>query len=361
MTFCVVGLNHKTASVDLREQFAVRASNLVSSSNHLRIQEDQEEMVLLSTCNRVEIYLTCQQEQGRPSSLLRSLFDGAPDLRAHSYNYQNLDAVRHLFRVAAGLDSMVLGETEITGQVKKAYEFARSSGFTGATLNRAFQKAFEVVKEIRTGTLIGRGATSIGSVAVELAGKIFPQDLPRQPVLIIGAGQMAEACARHLSKKGTRSIMVSNRSFERAVKLAGDFGGRAVRFEDCLSAMASADIVVASTSSPVALLNYEEVRKVMMTRRNRPLLLIDISVPRNIDAELQRLGNVYLYNIDDLNEIVGEHVHNREQDLVLCDRIIETGVTKLLEKLGSLRAQRDEAGLGFRPAPVFASESVVGG
>jgi len=359
MSFFVVGLSHKTAPVELREQFAVNASNLVPHANRLKLQGDLDEIVLLSTCNRVEIYAASRHEDGRASSLLQSLCDGSPDLRSHTYLYEDLDAARHLFRVAAGLDSMVLGETEITGQVKKAYELARSSQLTGGILNRVFQKAFQVAKEIRTRTLIGRGAASIGGVAVELAEKIFPNGLSSQPVLIIGAGQMGEACIRHLAKKGARSILVSNRSFERALQLAAEFGGQAVRFDDRLTAMAGADIVVASTGCPNTLLNCEDVRKVMLMRRNRPLLLIDISVPRNIDADVQRLDNVYLYNIDALNEVVREHVHNREQDLALCDRIIETGSVALLEKLSSRRQQADEAeprpyaGWAFRDAAVL--------
>ena len=359
MSFFVVGLSHKTAPVELREQFAVNASNLVPHANRLKLQGDLDEIVLLSTCNRVEIYAASRHEDGRASSLLQSLCDGSPDLRSHTYLYEDLDAARHLFRVAAGLDSMVLGETEITGQVKKAYELARSSQLTGGILNRVFQKAFQVAKEIRTRTLIGRGAASIGGVAVELAEKIFPNGLSNQPVLIIGAGQMGEACIRHLAKKGARSILVSNRSFERALQLAAEFGGQAVRFDDRLTAMAGADIVVASTGCPNTLLNCEDVRKVMLMRRNRPLLLIDISVPRNIDADVQRLDNVYLYNIDALNEVVREHVHNREQDLALCDRIIETGSVALLEKLSSRRQQADEAeprpytGWAFRDAAVL--------
>jgi glutamyl-tRNA reductase len=354
MNFFVVGLSHKTAPVELREQFAVKAANLVSSSHRLKIEEGIDEIVLLSTCNRVEMYLASRHEAGRASSALPLLYDGSPDLRAHNYVLRNLDALRHLFRVAAGLDSLVLGETEITGQVKKAYEIARTSRHTGATLNRVFQKAFQVVKEVRTHTLIGRGATSVGSVAAEIADRIFPHDLTGQPVLIIGAGQMAGACVRHLSKKGERPIMVSNRSFDRAVELAGDFGGRAVRFEDYLTAMAGADIVVAATGSPDILLNYGAVREVMIRRRNRPLLLIDISVPRNIDAEVQRLDNVFLYNIDDLDEIVREHVHNREQDLAVCNRIIESEATKLLEKLSHREAQSHEPGIRFKPDSLFS-------
>jgi len=342
MTFFVIGLSHKTAPIELREQFAVNASSLVPRANGLKLQGDLEEIVLLSTCNRVEIYAASRHETRHANSLLQSLCDGSPDLRSHTYLYEGIDAARHLFRVTAGLDSMVLGATEIAGQVKKAYELARASQLTGGTLNRVFQKAFQMAKEIRTRTLIGRGAASIGGVAVELAEKIFPNGLSSQPVLIIGAGQMGEACIRHLAKKGARSILVSNRSFDRALQLASEFGGQAVRFDDHLTAIAGADIVVASTGCPNTLLNCEDVQKVMVMRRNRPLLLIDISVPRNIDAEVRRLDNVYLYNIDDLKQIVSANVDHREQDLALCDRIIETGAAALLEKLNSQPKQRYE-------------------
>ena len=254
LTFFVVGLSHHTSPVELREQFAVNAADLVVCSNRLKFQGDLAEIVLLSTCNRVEIYATSQGGASRANALLQSLCEGSPDLRSHSYTYEDLDAVRHLFRVAVGLDSIVLGETEITGQVKKAYEIARAAQLTGGTLNRVFQKAFQVVKEIRTHTLIGRGATSVGGVAVELAHRVFRQDLSSQQVMIIGAGRMGEACVRHLAKKGARSILVCNRSFDRALSLAGEFGGQAVRCEDYLTAMASADIVLTSTGCPHTLL-----------------------------------------------------------------------------------------------------------
>jgi len=228
---------------------------------------------------------------------------------------------------------MVLGETEITGQVKKSYELARGAGLTGGVLNRAFQSAFQIAKEVRTRTAIGRGAASVGAVAVELAERIFRNDLSMQSVMIIGAGKMGEACVRHLVRKGVRSISVSNRSWGRAVELAGEFGGRAVPFEQRLPAMADADIVLVSTGLPGTLLQRAEVEELMAIRRNRPLALIDISVPRNIDPQVQELDNVYLYNIGDLNEIVCENVRHREQELALCDRIIDNGVAAVMAKL----------------------------
>jgi glutamyl-tRNA reductase len=361
MKFFVEGLNHKTAPVEFREQFAVNLCHLVERARLLKQRENLHEIVLLSTCNRVEIYATASGKRDPKASVLSSLCEDPRDLAASTYIYENFEAARHLFRVAAGLDSMVLGETEITGQVKKAYELALGAQLTGSTLNRVFQKAFQVVKDIRTRTGIGRGATSVGSAAVELAERIFQYDLSRQSVIIIGAGQMGEACTRHLAKKGARSILVSNRSYERAVELAKELGGQAVRFEDCLIAMAGADIVVTSTGCPRAFLQRADVEGVMARRRNRPLILIDISVPRNIDTEVQRIDNVYLYNIDDLEAIVRENVRNREQDLALCHQIIETGAGALMEKLKYRKEQSYDSGPQFRPIWVSHGTAVAQG
>jgi glutamyl-tRNA reductase len=345
MKFFVVGLNHNTAPVKLREQLAVNFSDVVSRARHLKRSAELDEIVLLSTCNRVEIYATTSRQCAGTSALLSSLCVDAQDFRPNPYIYEDFDAARHLFRVATGLDSMVIGETEITGQVKKAYEVALGAQLTGATLNRVFQKAFQVVKEIRTQTRIGRGSTSVGGVAVELAGRIFQHDLSKQTILIIGAGQVGEACVRHLAKKGARAILVSNRSFDRAKELAGEFGGRAVRFEDCLSTMVGADIIVAATGLPKTLLHRVDVENAMLTRRNRSLILIDLAVPRNIDAEVQLLDNVYLYNIDDLEAIVRENVSARGQELALCNQIIEARASALMEKLNCGKERPYEAGL----------------
>jgi len=247
---------------------------------------------------------------------------------------------------------MVLGETEITGQVKTAYEAARAAHLTGRVLNRVFQKAFQTVKEIRTQTSIGHGATSVGSVAVELAERIFRHDLSQQKIIIIGAGQMGETCIRHLAKKGARSILVSNRSFERAVELAREFGGEAVRFEECLQTMTDVDIVVAAAGCPNTLLRRADVENLMRRRKNRPLFLIDIAVPRNIDAGVHSLEGVYLYNIDDLQALVRENVRSRQQDLAKCDQIIDARASELMAKL-SLKIEKPplflRPGLSFLP------------
>jgi glutamyl-tRNA reductase len=360
MKFFLVGLNHNTAPIKLREQLAVDLSDLVGRASHLKRSEGLGEIVLLSTCNRVEIYATASGKREGTNALLSSLCDEAHDFRPSTYIYEDFEAARHLFRVAAGLDSMVLGETEITGQVKKAYELARAAQLTGGTLNRVFQKAFQVAKEIRTRTSIGRGATSIGGAAVDLAERIFQHDLSRQSVMIVGAGQMGEACVRHLAKKGTRSILVSNRSFERAVALAAEFGGKAIAFEDRLAAIAEADTVLASTACPKTWLERAEVGALMALRRNRPLVLIDISVPRNIDPNVQQVDNVYLYNIDDLNAIVSENLRHRKQELALGNQIIDAQAAALIEKLDSKKERLEGVPLGSSWLPQARSAAICG-
>ena len=218
---------------------------------------------------------------------------------------------------------MVLGETEITGQVKQAYQTACQAKLTGGILNRVFQKALQTAKEIRTQTQIGRGATSVGSAAVELAEKIFGTSLASQTIMIIGAGKMGEACVRHLAKRGNRTVLVSNRSYERAELLAAEIGGWAIRLDDCFTAMADADIVVSSTGCPGTVLHREQIEAVMKLRRNRRLILIDIAVPRDIEPEVQSVNGVYLYNIDDLESLVRENVRHRESELEQCRAILE--------------------------------------
>jgi glutamyl-tRNA reductase len=357
----VVGVNHKTAPVELREQLAVSPSNLIDRIAELKLREDLDEIVLLSTCNRVEIYAAARRPGRLTYSLLESLCRAPHNFRSCAYVHEDIEAMRHLFRVAAGMDSMVLGETEISGQVKQAYETARAAKLTRGTLNRVFQGAFQAVKEIRTRTGIGRRATSIGGAGVELAERIFGHDLSKQSVMILGAGRMGEACVRHLTKKGAQSILVSNRSFDRAVELAAQFGGRAVRFEDCRAAMAGVDIVVASTCCPKTLLHRVDIEEAMAARRNRPLILIDISVPRNIDPAAQGVENVYLYNIDHLNAIVSENVCNRERELALCNRIIEARASALMEKLSFEQERRHRTEVPFHAGWISQSAAVVAG
>jgi glutamyl-tRNA reductase len=343
MKLFAAGVSYKTAPVGLREQLAVKQSENVDLAFVLKCFGHLDEIVLLSTCNRVEIYGTTRQATGHIKSLFQLLCTEPGDLDPHIYLYEGTAAVRHLLRVAAGLDSMVIGETEITGQIKNAYEIARTAGLTGAVLNRLFQRAFQVTKEIRTLTGIGRGTVSIKSTAVELIGK---SDLSQQSIMVLGAGKMAENCVRLLVKKGAKSIFISNRSFDRALDLATRCGGEAVCFGYCLFEMRDVDVVIAATSSAETLLGRDDVGNLMKARRNRPLLLIDLSVPRNIDPAVGGLENVALYNIDDLESVAREGVQARERELTACHQIIEAHVPALIEKLDTederLSAERNK-------------------
>ena len=330
MKLIAAGISHKTAPVELREQLAVKQSEIVDLAFVLKCFGHLDEVVLLSTCNRVELYGTTRKATGHIKSLLQLLCAEPRDLDPHIYLYEGAAAVRHLLRVTPGLDSMVLGETEITGQIKNAYEIARNAGLTGRVLNRLFQRAFQVTKEIRTRTGIGRGTVSIKSTAVELIGKT---DLSQQSIMVLGAGEMAENCVRLLVKEGAQSIFISNRSFDRALDLAIRYGAKAVCFGDCLFGMRDVDVVVAATSSPETLLNRADVENVMKARGQRPLLLIDLSVPRNIDPAVTGLDHVSLYNIDDLEALARRGVQARERELTACHQIIEAHVAPLTEKL----------------------------
>jgi glutamyl-tRNA reductase len=333
--FFVAGISHKTAPVEVREQFAVQRDELVDLARYLKGFRHLDEVILLSTCNRVEIYGTTQQSIGRIKSALQLLSSEPVDLDPYIYVHTGAEAARHLFRVTAGLDSMALGETEITGQIKNAYETARENGLTGPVLNRLFQKAFKAAKEIRTRTAIGRGTVSIKSAAVELIEKAFSDDLASKSVMVIGAGEMAERCVKSLVRKGVRSIFVSSRSFDRAIDLANRCGGDAVCFGNCLFEMRDVDAVITATSSAKILLGCDDIENLMQARRNRPLLLIDLSVPRNIDPAVTRLDHISLHNIDDLEALARRGFQARERELAACHQIIEAHVASLMEKLNA--------------------------
>jgi len=332
MKIFVAGLSYKTTPVEVREKLAVHRSRLQCSGCRLKLRGELAEVVLLSTCNRVEIYGVSPWIHGRVQQLFQELTGSDFDFTPHLYVKEGAEAAKHLFAVASGLDSLVIGETEITGQVKSAYEAAKAAGLTGKKMNRLFQTACRVVKKVRTETAIGRGATSVGSVAVELAEKIFDRELSARTVMILGAGKMGEACVKHLAKRGAKTVLVANRSVERAEKLAATFGGRAVRLEDSMAALAEADILVSSTGSPDIVLKRADVAKILPARRNRPLVLVDIAVPRDIDPAVAELPNVYLYDIDDLEAVVRENTRNRTAELAFCHQIIAEHAAELMER-----------------------------
>ena len=306
MKLFAAGVSHKTAPVEVREQLAVQRNEIVDLAQYLKWFGHLDEIVLLSTCNRVEIYGTTQQTTGDLKSLFRFLTSEELAMDPHISLHEDAEAARHLFSVAAGLDSMVFGETEITGQIKNAYETARRAGLTGPVLNRLFQKAFRAAKEIRTRTAIGRGTVSTKSTAIELIEKAFSHDFANKSIMMIGAGEMAERCLKLLVSKGVRSIFVSSRSFDQAIDLATRCGGDAVCFGDCLFEMRDIDVVITATSSRQTLLVLDDIENLMKARCNRPVLLIDLSVPRNIDPAAGQLENVTLYNIDGFEALARE-------------------------------------------------------
>ncbi len=332
MKLFVVGLSYKTAPVEVRELLALNSNQAGCCGCRLKLGGGLSELVLVSTCNRVEIYGVTSNEGANLRHLFEWLSGGRFDFSPYVYIKEGVEALSHLFRVAAGLDSMVLGETEIIGQVKQSYLSAQSARWTGPVTNRWFQTALQVAKRIRTETGIGRGSTSVGSVAVDLAERIFDHDLSGRTVMIIGAGKMGEACIKHLAKKGARSILVANRSFDKAATLAQEVGGEAIRFEDCMAALARADIVVSSTGAPHTILHRKDIESLLPGRRNRPLFLIDIAVPRDIDEDVEHLSNVFLYNVDHLEAIVRENVRMREKDLARCEEIIGEEAGNLLSR-----------------------------
>src|SRR6516225_8668357 len=293
--FCF-GLSHQTAGVDIRERFAVPNTALPDSLRRLTGLSDVDEGVILSTCNRTEFYIASQAPRLAPRSLLQGFYpDGRADLDRLA-RLSAIQAARHLFRVASGLESVVIGETEIFGQVKQAYETAMQNGTTGKFLNRLFQKSFEVGKQVRSTTGITRGSVSLGSVAVDLAEQIFG-NLKGSKVMFLGAGETSEKTARAFQSRGAHQIFVSNRSFERAQALATLTGGRAIHFVDWKPEFRDLDILVSSTAAPHAIITLDKLATLWRLRRDRPLFMIDLAMPRDIDPAVQKLDGVYLYDL----------------------------------------------------------------
>jgi glutamyl-tRNA reductase len=377
MNIVVIGLSHHSSPVELRERFAFAEAKIPAALKILCDSGAAGEAVILSTCNRVEIYAATTRE---PAMAFRELKEflfkrGSQEAKVSSpspplsggesrgevapgpqveypktiaptlsplvqgeganwageqiYTLAEPQSLYHLFKVACGLDSMVLGETEILGQLKEAYLLAHHHGHTGARLNKAFQRAFHVAKHVRTHTNIQRGTISVASAAVELAEKIF-SSLREREVLVIGAGDTSEKTARALLSRGARNIVIASRSLERAQVLAREFSGRAIPFEDWAVEFAKIDIVISSTSAPHHILDRPRLEPLMKARQQRPLLLIDIAVPRDIDPEVNFLENVYLYNIDDLQAIADGYLKQRKDEIARCEQIIAEKVGALL-------------------------------
>ncbi|MGB0992366.1 MAG: glutamyl-tRNA reductase [Akkermansiaceae bacterium] len=316
-------MNHKTAPIEVRECFAVFAPEQGASASTIIELSTIAECVVLSTCNRMEVYIAAENADHALPILRNHLAqEKAEAAMEHLYTKTNDDARRHLFRLVCGLDSMVLGETEIFGQVKQAYQQALEHRATGGTLNKLFQKSFTVGKRIRTNTRIQMGQTSVGSVAVDLAEKIFGK-LKGSQVMVIGAGEMSRQVAQSMMSRGASGVTVTNRTHERAVELAGELGGTAVAFDAWEDALALVDVVVSSTGSTEPVLLASHIESVRRKRKFRPLFLIDIAVPRDIDPAAGEIEEVYLYDIDTLQQLANEAKESRSQQVLLCEEMIE--------------------------------------
>src|SRR5688572_6648462 len=333
MPIVAIGLSHHTSQVEVREKFAFADDEIPATLHELRARGLVTEGVIISTCNRVELYAVTP---GGDRKILEALREFLTETRGHTeslngemYLYSEPQSLEHLFKVACGLDSMLLGETEILGQLKKAYDLALQHKHTGGRLNKAFQRAFNVAKHLRTSTNIQRGSVSVASAAVELAEKIF-SNLDEHHVMVIGAGETSKKTARALLSRGAKSLIVSNRSFERASALAQELGGRAISFDDWTAEFQNIDIVISSTSAPHYILDRAKLEPVMKARRHRPLLLIDIAVPRDIEPEVNFLDAVYLYNIDDLKAIADNYLKQRQEEIAKCEAFIREKAQALL-------------------------------
>ena len=328
-----LGLNYRTTPVEVREKVAYPEAQVPSAVRELLELPGFTESVVLSTCNRVELYAVhglgdAVAAQATLREHLVKRFGLAADQAEAlvTYGLASGETARHLFRVVSGLDSMVLGETEIFGQVKAAYKTAHEAGSTGRVLNKLFQRAFATGKKVRNDTSIQRGSTSVGSVAVDLAEKIH--DLRECRVMLIGAGEMSRTCAQSLLSRGAKSIIVSNRNYERAVELATEMKGSAIKFDEWEASMHEVDVIISSTSAPHFVIHPEQIRQVMRKRRWEPLLIIDIAVPRDVDPQVNEIEGVYLYDIDALQAIADEGRRERERQLAACEKIIEDQLDK---------------------------------
>jgi len=331
----LLGVNHKTAPIELREQLAIPAHRLAEATSQLLARPGIREAMILSTCNRVEI-LTTQDTAADTVDFLNQYLAIDPQLlRPHVYEYREQEAVRHLFRVASSLDSMVVGEPQILGQVKESYTVARSVGAVHSQLEKLLQCAFATAKKVRTETQIGSSSVSIASVAVDLAQKIFGS-LEGKTVFLVGAGKMSELAARHLMQQGAGSILVANRTHDRALRIAESFHGKAILFEDLYSVADQADIIITSTGAPHAIFRPEHGQRFLQRRRNRPMFFIDIAVPRDVDPRMNELEGIFVYDIDDLQSVTASHMAERSREAEHAESIVTAEVERFQQRLQTL-------------------------
>ncbi|MBI2684939.1 MAG: glutamyl-tRNA reductase [Acidobacteria bacterium] len=334
MKLHVTGLNHRTAPVEIRERFAFDAAALPGALHHLRNARGVHESLILSTCNRVEIVVATdeQTDAGLANFLEHTKPGHRLDYDRHLYHFEDRDAIRHLFRVASSLDSMIVGEPQILGQLKEAWSLAKEQGVLGQYLDTVLTRAFNVAKRVRTETTIGESAVSVSFAAVELAREIFGS-LEGCSVLLVGAGKMSELAARHLHRSGADRIFVTNRTLSRAEEMASLFDGTIIDYDKFLAAMPGIDIVIASSGAPHYILTEAQMRQIRAKRKGKPIFLIDIAVPRNIEPSVNTLENVFLYDIDDLGRVVEQNRKGREAEAAAAEQIVAEEVDKLVARL----------------------------
>ncbi|MAR01121.1 MAG: glutamyl-tRNA reductase [Oceanospirillaceae bacterium] len=339
MGIWTLGINHRTAPVAVRERVAFDPATVPAVLQQMQQLAGQSEVVVLSTCNRTEVY--CTGDESLPAMIAEWLVQnqsiGRNDLEASLYALQNEQAVAHTMRVASGLDSLVLGEPQILGQMKSAYAVAQEAGTVGSELGRLFRQTFSIAKQIRTDTAIGQNPVSVAFAAVRMAQHIF-SDLSESRALLIGAGETIELVARHLKQAGIHRITVANRTLARAQHLAEEFHADAVLLEDIPDVLPEADIVISSTASPLPILGKGMVEKALKKRRHKPIFMVDIAVPRDIEEEVGNLRDVYLYTVDDLRDIIEENVRSREDAAQQAEELIEAGVEHFMREIRALDA-----------------------
>jgi len=331
MNILCTGINHRIAPISMRERFALPPHEMEILLHQIHQIDGLHEAVILSTCNRVEFYVAtiCPRLSGER---IQNILSDRVGCKAPFYHHAMPFSVRHLFRVASGLDSMILGETEVLGQVKRAYDKALRRGSTSRHLNKLFQYAFRVAKTVRSETRITRGPTSIGAAVVELAEKIF-DDLEKCRIMILGAGETSKRTARSLISRGVQSTFVSNRTYERAARLAAEVGGEALHFAQWQNAFPDVDILISSTSAPYPILTSEQLSLLMKKRRERPVFIIDLAVPRDVEASASNLDSVFLYDIDSLQDIAQQSINIRHCELECCEALIEEHVRGFVARL----------------------------
>jgi glutamyl-tRNA reductase len=342
MAFNILGLNHKTAPVALREKVAFSEDRLVAALRALRQERGVAEVVILSTCNRTEVYWAGSASGAELSQWLERHHDEALDLTASVYVHQEKHAVEHAFNVASGLDSMVLGEAQILGQLKNAYRIAQETGSTGPHLNKLFQAAFSAAKRVRSETQIGANAVSLASATVSLARRMY-SDFSAHTALMIGAGEMIALSARHFAAAGVKRIVIANRTLDNAQSLAAEISGYAVDLSHLDKELTEADIVVSCTASPVPLITKAAAAAAVRTRRHRPIFMVDLAVPRDIDPAVADLEDVYLFSIDDLQQLIDENRQQREVAAGDAKVVISEEVARFLQD-----ARAKEAGPAIR-------------